>query len=147
MHPTVRSPALLAALLLAGCAYTTHTPPGTSVELALAKKGELVKMPAATATPAQTTRSAAAGAQIPAVEPPMPAKDAVVEKVGEAYSRGMFCLSAERNEEAIQAFEEAVKLDPTFTAAWENLALLYEKLGDPKKALEAFKKAKTLARQ
>jgi Tfp pilus assembly protein PilF len=67
--------------------------------------------------------------------------------VGEAYSRGIFCLRAERDAEAIAAFEEAVQLDPTFTDAWENLAVLYEKAGDPKKALEAFKKAKKLARQ
>ena len=77
----------------------------------------------------------------------MPEKDAVTEKVADAYSRGVFLLQTERNEEAIQAFEEAVKLDPTFGNGWENLAVLYEKLGDEKKALEAFKKAKTLARQ
>ncbi len=142
MNPKVRSTALAAALSLAGCAYTTHTPPGTSVEVALAKKAELVKLPAPTPAPG----SPEVGASGPVVEPPMPAKDALVEKVGDAYSRGIFCLRAERDEEAVQAFEEAVKLDPSFGDAWENLALLYEKAGVPKKALEAFKKAKTLAR-
>lgn len=144
MHPLARSLALAALLPLAGCAYT-HTPPGTSVELALAKKGELVKLPAPTPVPGQA--SAMAGVQVPAVEPPMPEKNAMVERVGDAYSRGIFCLQTGSDAEAIVAFEEAVHLDPTFAAAWENLALLYEKMGDPKKALEAFKKAKTLARQ
>lgn len=148
MKPKARSTAVLAALALAGCAHlpqVTHTAPGTSVELALAKKAEVVKLP--TPPPAPGGPGVAMGARIPAVEPPMPAKDALVEKVGEAFSRGTFCMQAERDADAIAAFEEVVKLDPTFTDAWEKLAALYEKGGDPKKALEAFKKAKTLARQ
>ena len=75
----------------------------------------------------------------------MPEKDALREKVGEAYSRGVFLLGTEQDQEAIKAFEEAVKLDPSFTEAWEHLAALYEKTGDTKKALEAFKKAKKTA--
>ena len=145
MNMHVRPIAIAALLALAGCSYT-HTPPGTSVEVALAKKGELVKLPAAS-TPAPGVRAPEITANVPAVEPPMPEKNAVVEKVGEAYSRGIFCLETARNEEAVAAFEEAVKLDPTFTDAWENLAVTYEKMGDSKKALEAFKKAKTLARK
>ena len=47
----------------------------------------------------------------------------------------------------VRDVEEAVKLDPTFSEAWEDLAVLYEKTGDAKKALEAFRKAKKLARQ
>jgi tetratricopeptide (TPR) repeat protein len=144
MNPHVRSISITAALALAGCAYT-HTPPGTSVEVALAKKGELVKLPAA--TPAPGSLAVSGGVNVPAVEPPMPEKNDLVEKVGEAYSRGMFCLQTERDAEAIAAFEEAVKLDPTFTDGWESLAATYEKAGDSKKALEAFKKAKTLARK
>ena len=53
----------------------------------------------------------------------MPAKDALTERVAEAYSRGVFCLQAEREEEALASFEEAVKIDhpyyltePTMTA-------------------------------
>jgi tetratricopeptide (TPR) repeat protein len=145
MKTAVCSIATAASLVLTGCTSVTHTPPGTSVEVALAKKGELVKMPVP--TPAPVAKTATPDANVPAVEPPMPEKDALVEKVGEAYSRGMFCLEAERDAEAVAAFEEAVKLDPTFTDAWEKLAALYEKLGDSKKALEAFRKAKKLARQ
>ncbi len=141
------------ACLLAGCAMTNsivHTPPGTSVEIALAKKPEVVNLPAtaATATPVSGVHSnSTAGANVPAVEPPMPAKDALTERVAEAYSRGVFCLQAEREDEALASFEEAVKIDPTFTDAWEKLATIYERRGDAQKALEAFKKAKTLARQ
>jgi tetratricopeptide (TPR) repeat protein len=144
MNPNAQSTVTAALLLLAGCAYT-HTPPGTSVEVALAKKAELVRL--ATPTPAPAAHTATTGTSVPAVEPPMPEKNAVVEKVAEAYSRGVFCLQTERDGEAIAAFEEAVKLDPTFTDAWENLAVTYEKMGDSRKALEAFKKAKTLARK
>lgn len=127
--------------VLCACGSITHTPPGTSVELALARKAELVRPVAA---PAPASHSAP---NVPAVEPPMPERDVVREKVGDAYSRGIFCLRAEQDGPAIEAFEEAVKLDPTFTAAWENLAVLYEKVGKPEKALEAFKKAKTFAKQ
>lgn len=143
MPSLLRYPAILLCLVLSACSAITHTPPGTSVEIALAKKAELVKpaaAPAAPATPGSTV-------SVPPVEPPMPEREIVKEQVGDAYSRGIFCLRAEQTPEAIAAFEEAVKLDPTFTAAWENLAVLYEKVGDPQKALEAFKKAKTLARQ
>ncbi len=140
------------ACLLAGCAMTksiVHTPPGTSVELALAKKPEVVNLPAtaATTTPVSGVHSNSTAANVPAVEPPMPAKDALTERVAEAYSRGVFCLQAEREEEALASFEEVVKIDPTFTDAWEKLATIYERRGDAQKALEAFKKAKTLARQ
>ena len=148
MNPNLHPAALATTLLLAGCAMPkiAHTKPGTSVEFALAKKAELVKAAPVAPVPG-TPATAASPTNVPAVEPPMPERNIVVEKVGDAYSRGIFCLRAERDAEAVAAFEEAVKLDPTFTDAWENLALLYEKMGDPKKALEAFKKAKTLARQ
>ena len=71
----------------------------------------------------------------------------MIEKVGEAYSRGIFCQEAGNDADAIEAFQEAVKLDPTFSDAWVKLAALYEKAGDTKKAMEAFNKAKKLARQ
>jgi len=146
MNTLLRLLTCSALVSFAGCGSTliTHTPPGTSVELALAKKPELVRLPAPTPGP-NAVAGAAPGGNVPAVEPPMPEKDAQLEKVGEAFSRGMFCLEAERDPEAIAAFEEAVKIDPTFTDAWEKLAVLYEKTGDSKKALEAFKKAKKLA--
>jgi tetratricopeptide (TPR) repeat protein len=150
MNASYRPIACVVLLSLAGCKTLTltHTPPGTSVEVALAKKPELVKpAPAVAVAPGAAPASAGPVANVPAVEPPMPERDIVVEKVGEAYSRGMFLLQTERDADAIAAFEEAVQIDPTFTDAWEKLAVLYEKGGDSKKALECFKKAKKLARQ
>jgi tetratricopeptide (TPR) repeat protein len=138
---------LAAICLIAGCGTVTHTPAGTSVELALARKGELVKLatPPPTAIPA--AGSTAPGAPVAEVKPPLPERNEVAEKVAEAYSRGVFCLEAEKDAEAIAAFEEVVQLDPSFSEAWEKLAMLYEKGGDSKKAMEAFNKAKKIARQ
>jgi Tfp pilus assembly protein PilF len=65
--------------------------------------------------------------------------------VAEAYSRGEFCIGAGKNDEAIAAFEEVVKIDPTFTEAWQQLAMLYEKKGNSKKAMEAFRRSKKIA--
>jgi Tfp pilus assembly protein PilF len=65
--------------------------------------------------------------------------------VAEAYSRGEFCLGAGKDDEAITAFEEVVKIDPTFTEAWQHLAMLYEKKGNSKKAMDAFKRSKKVA--
>ena len=124
---------LSAAALLGGC--VVHPPPGTSVEVALAKKAELVRLPA-------PPRSA--GLHVAAVEPELPS-NSKVDRVAEAYTRGQFCMEAGKDEEAIAAFEEAVKIDPTFTDAWSKLAMLYEKLGQEKKALEAFRKSKKVA--
>jgi Flp pilus assembly protein TadD len=126
------------ALALSAC---VHTPPGTSVEVALAKKPELVRLPQAPQLAAKPDAP-----KMPAVEPTLPA-DNKTEKIAEAYTRGGFCMEAGKDQEAIAAFQEAVTLDPTFTDAWQNLALLYEKTGDQKRAVEAFRKSKKIARQ
>jgi Tfp pilus assembly protein PilF len=52
-------------------------------------------------------------------------------------------MQAGKDPEAIAAFREVVKLDPKFTQAWTHLAALYERGGQEKLALEAFRKAKT----
>ena len=150
MHPSSRLILAAAASLLAGCAMRTsitHTPPGTSVELALAKKPELVKLPTPPASSATALAGHSGAGQLPAVEPPMPERGILTEQVAEAYSRGVFCLEAQREEEALASFEEVVKLDPTFTDAWEKMAAIYEKRGESKKAMDAIKKAKKLARK
>ncbi len=129
-------------LTFGACSHlqVTHVKPGESVNLALAQKPEVVRMPVAV-----NLVPGSVGAPS-AVEPELP-KDNTTERVAEAYSRGEFCMGAGKDKEAIQAFEEAVKIDPTFSEAWQNLALLYEKQGDKKKALSAFRQAKKLARQ
>jgi len=127
------------ALFLSGCASmkVTHVPPGESLNVALAKKPDLVRLPAPEPSPL-------APASYGAVEPELPGSS-TVERVAEAFSRGEFCLSAGKDAEAISAFEEVVKIDPTFTEGWQHLAMLYEKTGDSKKAMQAFRHAKKVA--
>ncbi len=52
-----------------------------------------------------------------------------------------------KDEEAIAAFEQAVQLDASFAEAWSNLAMLYEKNGQEKKAINAFRASKKIARK
>src|SRR4051812_47189380 len=119
-------PLVLTGVLLLGC---VHTPPGTNVNIALAKRAELVRPPA-TPVPAHSNVAHAA---------PAPVKS---ELVADAYSRGEFCAKAGKDDEAIAAFKEAVRIDPTFVDAWTYLAAIYEKKGNEKEALNAFKHAK-----
>ena len=120
-----------------GC---VHTPPGTSVEVALAKKAELIRLPTQSA-------ATASGHKVRPAAPELPDLDDRIEAVAEAYTRGKFALSSGHNDEAIAAFEDTVRLDPTHAEAWQNLALLYERTGSEKKALAAFRKSKGLATQ
>jgi Tfp pilus assembly protein PilF len=46
--------------------------------------------------------------------------------------------------EATYRWEKAVQLDPTYGAAWNNLAVAYEQQGSFDKAREAYEKAVTL---
>ena len=125
----------LAIVVLAAC---VHTAPGTSVKVALAKKAELVRMPG------PLPGSVAAAGRSAIIEPELPG-NSTMERVAEAFSRGQFCMQAGKDAEAIAAFEEAVKIDPSFNEAWQHLAILYEKTGQEKKALEAFRRARKVA--
>lgn len=104
------------------------------MNVALAKRAGLARLPGALP----------GTAGLPVIEPELPG-NSLVERVGEAFSRGQFCMQAGKDAEAIAAFEEAVKLDPGCTEAWQHLAILYAKVGQDKKALEAFHRAKKLA--
>ena len=126
----------LALVALAAC---VHTPPGTSVRVALAKKAELIRLPG------PPPGSVAANGRSAVLEPELP--NSTTDRVAEAFSRGQFCMQAGKDAEAIAAFEQAVKIDPSFTEAWQHLAILYEKTGQEKKALEAFRKARKVAQQ
>ncbi|HEY7498665.1 MAG TPA: tetratricopeptide repeat protein [Vicinamibacterales bacterium] len=46
--------------------------------------------------------------------------------------------------EATYRWERAVQIDPTYGAAWNNLAIAYEQQGNFDKAREAYEKAVTL---
>ena len=132
--------ACLAAGVAGAC---VHTPPGTSVEIALAKKAQLIRMPEA----ARIAKSVGWGTPQPFMEPELPMMDDRVEAGAEAFTRGKFAMEDGKDEEAIAAFEETVHIDPTHQEAWQHLAMLYEKTGSSKKAVAAFRRSKDLARQ
>ena len=141
---------LLLATAVAGLATgCVHTPPGTSVEIALAKKAQLIRLPV-TAAPPQIARTGGTGGNgmpVPFVEPELPIMDDRVEAEAEAFTRGKFAMADGHDEEAIAAFEETVHIDPTHQEAWQHLAVLYEKTGSGKKAVDAFRRSKDLARR
>lgn len=127
--------------LIFGFAACTHTPPGTSVQVALAKKAELVRLPG---PPPGFYLGTVPPGGLPIIEPELPGMS-TVERVGEAFSRGQFCMEAGKDQEAISAFQEAVKIDTSFAEAWQHLAILYAKVGQEKKSLDAFHRAKKVA--
>ncbi len=130
----------LALLSLTGVAWAAcvHAPPGTNIDVALARRAELLH-PTATPPPV---------APVPGPSPALPtasqrpAEPDKTELVADAFSRGEFCAKAGKDEEAIAAFKEAVRIDPTFVDAWTYLAALYEKAGNEKESMNAFKHAK-----
>ena len=131
-----------AATLTGACA---HTPPGTSVEIALAKKAELFRLPPMVEVP--KVAHAKSDVYVPPVEPELPVMEDRIEAEAEAFTRGKFAMEDGKDDEAIAAFEETVRLAPAHQEAWQNLAVLYEKTGAGKKAVAAFRKSKTVARQ
>jgi len=130
-----------AALACGACFHVqvTHVPPGQSLSVALAKKPQLVRLPGPTPGAVTVRQSAAPDSGLP--------KSDNTARVAEAFSRGEFCMNAGKDDEAIAAFLEAVKIDPTFAEAWQRLAALYEKKGDNKRAIDAFRKSKKIASQ
>jgi tetratricopeptide (TPR) repeat protein len=118
--------------LLAGCAYIKHVPPGQSLSEAMAKKATLVAMPAPPPQPAA------------AMEPAEPST-LQTEKVADAFTLGNLCLQQGRYSDAIAAYQTALKDDPSFAEAWNNLAIAYQDSGQLDKSMEAFKKYKMVA--
>ena len=125
---------LTAGGLLAGCASIKHVPPGQSLSAALARKPDLVALPA-------PPPPAIAANQPEAGQPPLPQ----TEKVADAFTLGNLCMQQNRYPEAIAAYEQAVKADPTFGEAWNNLAIAYQNVGQDDKAMAAFRKYKMVA--
>lgn len=65
----------------------------------------------------------------------------------EAKEQTAFGIKVAQNglwKEAAYRWERAVQIDPTYAAAWNNLAIAYEQRGDFDKAREAYEKAVTL---
>lgn len=132
----------LALLALSGVAWAAcvHAPPGTNIDVALARRAER-EHPTATPPPIAPATVPNSSPALPTAtqRPPEPDK---TERVADAFSRGEFCAKAGKDEEAIAAFKEAVRIDPTFVDAWTYLAALYEKAGNEKESMNAFKHAK-----
>src|SRR5690242_9704988 len=106
--PMLRGAAMAAAALALGaCGHVelTHVPPGESLAVAMAKKPQLVRLP--TPPPGATPQQASSP------NGGMREGDKI-SHVAEAYSRGEFCLNAGKDDEALAAFLEVVKLDPSF---------------------------------
>jgi len=140
-RPSIRATVMTGlALALGACGHVqiTHVPPGESLGVAMARKADLVRLPA---PPPGTVSPASA----PSPNTGMREGDKI-SHVADAYARGEFCMNAGKDDEAIAAFQEAVKIDPTFTDAWARLAALYEKKGDNKKAIDAFRRSKKVAK-
>ncbi|WP_165920058.1 tetratricopeptide repeat protein [Chthoniobacter flavus] len=129
------------ALALGACGHVqlTHVPPGESLGVAMARKPDLVRLPAP--PPGAVVQQASASNPNAGMR-----EGDRISHVADAYSRGEFCMNAGKDDEAIAAFQEAVKIDPTFTDAWARLAALYEKKGDNKKAIDAFRRSKKVAK-
>lgn len=142
------APTIIAAAALSGCAQLVHVPPGTSIELALARKPEVTRMPEpppgspeATAGVADESKPRVRHLNLPPVEPTLPTNDSVTA-VAEAYTRGTVALEQGENDAAISAFQQAVQIDPKFGEAWQKLAMAYEKAGKSDKAREAYRNSK-----
>lgn len=138
-----RTPLALAALLVfAGCANVVHVTPGTSVEVALARKPDLLRMPIPPPGPlvADNQKPRTRHVYVPPVEPTLPTNDRI-EAVAEFFTEGSDLMESGKNDEAITALEKAVQADPGYTEAWDRLGKAYEKAGKSKKAREAFSHA------
>jgi uncharacterized protein HemY len=124
---------------LAGCnsmnmAYV-HAPPGTSVDTLLAKKAVAVPKPKPKP-------------QIAQVNPEMPLQsETATETIADYFTLGNLMMQQEKYGDAIKAYENAVQLDPTFSEAWNHLAICYQNTGQSEKAVDAFKKFKLITRQ
>ena len=135
---------VVAAAVSAGCAQLVHVPPGTSVEIALARKPEVIRMPESVMAHSAPTTTSGRVPYLKPVEPDLPTTDSVTA-VAEAFTRGKEALGAGRTGDAIVALVQAVDLDPTFGEAWQQLAVAYEKAGKADKAKDAFRHYKDIA--
>ena len=63
------------------------------------------------------------------------------------FSLGTLYLDANRHEEAIEALETTVRLDPDYMAAFWQLANAYQENGDVEKAIETYDQTMSLAQQ
>ena len=90
---------------------------------------------------------AAATAPAPALASAGATVAGAIDARSEAKEQTAFGIKVAQNglwKEAAYRWERAVEIDPTYGAAWNNLAIAYEQRGDFDKAREAYEKAVTL---
>lgn len=63
------------------------------------------------------------------------------EEALEFYQKALNASEKEDWAEAIKNYEKAVKKDPSYTYAWDNLGVCYRRAGEYDKALDAYKKS------
>lgn len=56
-------------------------------------------------------------------------------------NRGIIYRRADRDQEALADFQEAIRLQPNFTGAYNNRGVIYSKLGEDERAVQSFKTA------
>lgn len=57
------------------------------------------------------------------------------------YSLGVSCSDSGRYEEAIEAFNQSIKINPNDAGAYYNLGEIYKKMGKDKESIDYFKEA------
>ncbi|AZA98120.1 tetratricopeptide repeat protein [Chryseobacterium joostei] len=57
------------------------------------------------------------------------------------YDKAINSSEKEDWKDAIQNYEQAVKIDPKFIYAWDNLGICYRRIGEYDKAIDAYKKS------
>jgi len=117
----------------------------------MAKKAQLVALPEPPPQAVAVNNPQGAAVNNPDTLAPLPATgapplpDQETEKVADAFTLGNLCLQQGRYADAIAAYESAVKEDPSFAEAWNNLAIAYQDAGQDDKAMAAFRKYKMVA--
>jgi tetratricopeptide (TPR) repeat protein len=146
MFPCFRFSLILAAAVFAeGCGYVHHVPPGQSIAFSMAKKADLVAKPPEPQPEISSKVQTAGAAAVPS--PALPEQVSETERVADKFTLGNLCMEQGRYAEAITAYEAALQINPNFADAWSKLAVAYQNTGQDKKALEAFRKYKTVSVQ
>lgn len=134
--------AALAALALSGCgAQFIHVKPGESAYLSMAVKPSVLGVTEPLSAVGAGPASRLAGWHAPELHPPLPSRSGD-DGQADIFGTGDFAMQTGQDREAITAFEDLVRRQPQTGDAWIKLAILYERVGDTKGAIRAFKEAK-----
>jgi tetratricopeptide (TPR) repeat protein len=126
-------------------AWFQHVPPGQSLSAAMAKRPQLVALPAPPEQTEVAVNTVNTAPQPTVLTGAYRMPDPQTEKVADAFTLGNLCLQQGRYSDAINAYEAALKDDPSFAEAWNNLAIAYQNSGQDDKAMAAFRKYKMVA--